>query len=146
MRAAIERPDSDTDIMIEIDPEAHVRVWRLLGLKDYIAAVFDGPVDVVDREARKPYVAPGRHGRRDLCRFDPQDTGRWLSDIQHHIAMAERFVASMSDEAFKDDDLRICAVVRCLEIISAASRRLPDELKARHTSIEWREMAAAGNF
>ena len=34
---------------------------------------------------------------------------------------------------------------RCLEIISEASRRLPDELKTRHPSIEWRNMAIAGN-
>ena len=27
-------------------------------LKEYIAGLFDGPVDVVDREALKPYVAP----------------------------------------------------------------------------------------
>ena len=52
------RPDSDTDIMIEIDPDAHIGVWVYAGLKEYIAALFDGPVDVVDREALKPYVAP----------------------------------------------------------------------------------------
>jgi uncharacterized protein with HEPN domain len=38
------------------------------------------------------------------------------------------------------------AITRCLEIISEASRRLLDELKARHPHIPWREMAAAGNF
>jgi uncharacterized protein with HEPN domain len=38
------------------------------------------------------------------------------------------------------------AVIRSLEIISEASRRLSDELKARHPGILWREMAAAGNF
>jgi len=38
------------------------------------------------------------------------------------------------------------AVIRCLEIISEASRRLSDELKGRHAHIPWREMAAAGNF
>jgi len=37
-------------------------------------------------------------------------------------------------------------VIRTLEIISEASRRLSDELKARHPQIQWREMAAAGNF
>jgi uncharacterized protein with HEPN domain len=31
-------------------------------------------------------------------------------------------------------------------IISEASRRLSDELKARHAGVPWREMAAAGNF
>lgn len=52
------RPDSDTDIMIVIDPEAHIGVWGYAELKEYIATLFDGPVDVVDREALKPYVAP----------------------------------------------------------------------------------------
>lgn len=52
-----ERADSDTDIMIEIDPEAHIGVWGYAGLKEDIAALFSGPVDVVDREAMKPYVA-----------------------------------------------------------------------------------------
>jgi len=27
-------------------------------LKDYIAGLFEGPVDVVDREGLKPYVRP----------------------------------------------------------------------------------------
>jgi len=52
------RPDSDTDIMIEIDPEAPIGIYEYVGLKDYIARLFDGKVDVVDREALKPYVAP----------------------------------------------------------------------------------------
>lgn len=52
------RADSDTDIMIEIDPDANVGVWGYVGLKDFIATMFDGLVDVVDREALKPYMAP----------------------------------------------------------------------------------------
>jgi hypothetical protein len=43
------------------------------------------------------------------------------------------------------DEKTLYAVVRSLEIISEASRRLTDEVKARHANIEWREMAAAGN-
>ena len=53
-----DRPDSDTDIMIEIDPEAPVGVWEYAGIKRYVASLFEGPVDVVDREALKPYVRP----------------------------------------------------------------------------------------
>lgn len=52
------RPDSDTDIMIEIDPEAPVGVYEYVGIKEYIASLFDGPVDVVDREGLKTYVRP----------------------------------------------------------------------------------------
>jgi uncharacterized protein len=52
------RPDSDIDIMVEIDPEAHMGIWGYVGLKEYISTLFDGHVDVVDREALKSYVAP----------------------------------------------------------------------------------------
>jgi predicted nucleotidyltransferase len=52
------RPDSDVDIMVEINPEAHFTVFDYAGLKDYIASLFDGPVDVVNRDGLKPYVRP----------------------------------------------------------------------------------------
>ena len=52
------QPDSDTDIMIEIDPAAPVGVYEYVGIKEYIASLFDGRVDVVDREGLKPYVRP----------------------------------------------------------------------------------------
>ena len=51
-----ERPDSDTDILIEFDPAAIITVFDYAGLKDYIAALFDGNVDVVNRDALKPHV------------------------------------------------------------------------------------------
>ena len=53
-----DRPDSDIDIMIEFDPAARVTVFNYAGLKEYIAELFDGPVDVVSREGLKPYVRP----------------------------------------------------------------------------------------
>ncbi len=77
---------------------------------------------------------------------DSKDLNRWLNDITYHIAKAEGFVSDLTYEVFKDDDLRFYAVTRCLEIISEASRRLPDELKSRHPAIAWSDMAAAGNI
>jgi predicted nucleotidyltransferase len=50
------RPDSDLDIVIDIDPEAHVTLFDYVGLKDHIASLFDGPVDVIDRDALKPHL------------------------------------------------------------------------------------------
>jgi uncharacterized protein with HEPN domain len=69
----------------------------------------------------------------------------FLEDILRHIDLAETFVEGSTYEAFEKDTLRIYAVTRCLEIISEASRRLPDEFKSRHPQIAWREMAGAGN-
>jgi len=53
-----QRTESDTDIMIEFDPTARITVFDYAGLKDYIAALFDGRVDVVNRDGLKPYVKP----------------------------------------------------------------------------------------
>jgi len=52
------RPGSDIDIMVEIDPEARLTVFDYADLKDYIAGLFDDPVDVVNRDGLKPYVRP----------------------------------------------------------------------------------------
>jgi uncharacterized protein with HEPN domain len=68
-----------------------------------------------------------------------------LRDIEHHIQLAANFVAGLDYEAFRNDIRTLYAVVRCLEIISEASRRLPDEVKTRHPSIPWKDIAGAGN-
>jgi uncharacterized protein with HEPN domain len=60
--------------------------------------------------------------------------------------MAEAFVAGMTFATFKDDDLHLHAVTRCLEIMSEASRRLPEALREQHPAIQWKDMAAAGNI
>ena len=53
-----QRTGSDTDIMIEFDPAAHVTVFDYAGLKNYISSLFDGRVDVVNRDGLKPYMKP----------------------------------------------------------------------------------------
>ena len=68
-----------------------------------------------------------------------------LRDILHHIDLAQDFARGCDRDRFQADTLRVYAVTRCLEIISEASRRLPEELKNRHPGIAWRQMAAAGN-
>ena len=52
------RPDSDIDIMIDIAPDAVRDMFAYAGLKLYIAGLFEGPVDVIDREGLKTYVRP----------------------------------------------------------------------------------------
>ena len=69
-----------------------------------------------------------------------------LRDILHHIELAEGFLVGFEYATFQADIRTVYAVTRCLEIISEASRRLPDTLKARHSLIAWKQMAAAGNI
>jgi predicted nucleotidyltransferase len=51
-------PDSDIDIMIELDPNAKIGVFKYAGIRRYITDLFADPVDVVDRNSLKPHVRP----------------------------------------------------------------------------------------
>ena len=73
----------------------------------------------------------------------PADTA--LRDILHHIDLAAKFSAGFDRASFKQDIKTVYAVTRCLEVISEASRRLPDDVKAQHPAIGWKQMAGAGN-
>ena len=46
------RPDSDLDILIELDPDAKLDKFEYVGIRQYIAELFTGSVDEVDRAAQ----------------------------------------------------------------------------------------------
>lgn len=69
-----------------------------------------------------------------------------LRDMLRQITLAHGFLGGSEYREFEKDMLRLYAVTCCLEIISEASRRLSDALKARHPEIPWKEMAGAGNI
>lgn len=75
----------------------------------------------------------------------PSDPGAALSDIAEHIILVKLWTASLTSEQFKEDRKTFYAVTRCLEIISEASRRLPDEITQRGPNVPWRRIRAAGN-
>jgi ribonuclease HepT-like protein len=72
----------------------------------------------------------------------PSDAAPILRDMGHHIALATQLVEGLDYEAFRNDIRTVFAVTRCLEIISEASRRLPDEMKARYRAIAGRTWPA----
>ena len=77
----------------------------------------------------------------------PSDVAkRAIETIADHIELAKSFVGGMAQVEFLDDLRTIYAVTRCLEIISEASRRLPDDLKARYPSVPWVKVAGSGNI
>jgi uncharacterized protein len=53
-----QRPGSDIDIMIELDPAARVTMFDYVDIKEYIESLFQAPVDVVNRDGLKPFVRP----------------------------------------------------------------------------------------
>lgn len=68
-----------------------------------------------------------------------------LGHIIENIERARQGLEGRSPEALVADWVSFYAVVRCLEIISEASRRLGPELHDRHPEVSWRDVADAGN-
>jgi uncharacterized protein with HEPN domain len=66
-----------------------------------------------------------------------------------HIAEALDDLATLTSDAdevaFERDRIRRRAVERCIEVISEASRRLPEDVKAAFPEIPWRAIAGIGN-
>ena len=68
-----------------------------------------------------------------------------LSDIMANVDAIRAFTMGLDLQAFRADLKTVYAVVRALEIISEASRRLPEESVLRHPEVDWPAIAAAGN-
>jgi len=68
-----------------------------------------------------------------------------LYHILDAIQDFEGFVGTATAEEIGADRMRRYAAERCVEIISEASRRLPETWKAEHPSIPWSDIAGIGS-
>jgi len=70
-----------------------------------------------------------------------KDPRVYLTHILECIGKIERFTQG-GREAFINDAMIQDAVIRNLEIIGEATKRIPDAYRASHPEIPWRSMAA----
>lgn len=68
-----------------------------------------------------------------------------LSDIVEAIGYIRSDMDNATLESFAANRRKRWQVERGLEIISEASRHLPDDMKVRHPDIPWRKVAGIGN-
>lgn len=57
------------------------------------------------------------------------------------MQLALSFTTDMSLADFRNDEKTQYAVIRCLEIIGEAAKRIPEEFRQGHPDIPWRSMA-----
>ncbi len=70
--------------------------------------------------------------------FEPRDYFRHiLVEADYLIAQA----VGLTRERFLADETLRRAFVRSLEIVGEAAKKVPEEFRARHPSVEWRAMA-----
>ena len=70
----------------------------------------------------------------------PRSTADFLEDIRAAAKKAQSFVTGMTFHAFSADEKTAFAVVRALEIIGEAAKRIPGEIRLEHPSLPWRSM------
>lgn len=68
-----------------------------------------------------------------------------LTDIVEASGLIRSEIQGVTLDEFEADIRKRWLVERGVEIISEASRRLPDDLKARHPEIPWPKVAGIGN-
>jgi uncharacterized protein with HEPN domain len=68
-----------------------------------------------------------------------------LHDILEFSDRIAEYISGLTFDRFADTPLVRDAVERNLERISEASRHIPDEMKAEHVHIPWRQVADIGN-
>ena len=68
-----------------------------------------------------------------------------LKDIVDAIGYIRSDIENITLESFAGDRQKRWQVERGLEIVSEASRHLPEDLKARHPEIPWRKVVGIGD-
>lgn len=70
-----------------------------------------------------------------------REAGDYVEDIIDAMDKAVAFVRGLSYEEFAQDDKTVYAVVRALEIIGEAVKRIPHGVRRNYPEIPWKDMA-----
>ena len=75
-----------------------------------------------------------------------RDWRLYWDDIIESCEKVRRYTASMDQAAFEGDEKTVDAVIRNLEIIGEAAKKLPPGVRARCPDVEWRKVSGFRDF
>jgi uncharacterized protein with HEPN domain len=74
-----------------------------------------------------------------------RDSSLLIEDMLAAIRKIERYTEGTDQARFQQDEKTVDAVVRNLEVIGEAARRIPVEFTSRHADLPWKQIAGLRN-
>ncbi len=71
----------------------------------------------------------------------PRDYRVYLDDILDAVTKIRDYTSGMNLEGLKNDSKTLDAVIRNLEVIGEAAKKIPDDVHRRYPAIEWKKIA-----
>ncbi len=65
----------------------------------------------------------------------------YLNDIRDAVEKAGRFTAGLTYEQFRENDEKVFAVIRALEVVGEAAKSIPPHLRRRYSEVPWKDIA-----
>ena len=134
------RQDSDIDLLVEYQPgHGGLRLRRVLRADRASPRPESGRGDGAE-PAPDDSGESARPGRVAVSAPE-RDEGLYLADIRGAVERILRYTSGGRDEFFADP-MRQDAVIRNLEVMGEAVRKVSDETREAHPDLPWRQMAA----
>ena len=70
-----------------------------------------------------------------------RDPKVYLKDILRAVEKIDSYVENLGFKEFSANEMVQDAVVRNLEVIGEAVKKIPEEVRSKHSEIEWRKIA-----
>ncbi len=131
------RPDSDLDVFVDYDPDRKFSLFDLAGIKLLIEDALELAAHVTTRDSLHPKLKAEieRQAIRVFLKMT-RDVSTILGEILAAIDTAREASADHTFDSFRLDRITRFAVERANEVISEATRHLPDDLLPRHLLIQ----------
>ncbi|MGE0119518.1 MAG: HepT-like ribonuclease domain-containing protein [Dongiaceae bacterium] len=154
------RIDSDVDVLVDYDKSKVRSLLDIAGIRLLLCELLGREVELAERgrlkrflkdnilaEAVEVFPRPGyRHPMPKGTPMPPRSPRQRLHDIRDSILFIEEHVAGRGFPDYLADKLLRGAIERNIEIISEASRRLPEDLTNAHPHIPWAKIRGVGNI
>lgn len=76
----------------------------------------------------------------------PRDSSVFFEDMFSAISKIQKYVQDLSFEEFSEDEMRVDAVIRNLEIIGEAAGNVSIEVRNNYPDIQWKKIVGLRNI